>query len=313
MNNPSVSRPVARIAAQWFLRLQYEQPSAEERQAFELWRAASEENERAWLLAAQVTHQLKTLPRTLSRDILQRPATVSRRTALGALSSLIVLGSVGLGLPRTQTYGALTADLRTGVGEVRHIKLADGTVISLNTDSAVDIQYNDTQRRLTLRKGELFVATASDHRPMVVDSSYGTFIPQGTRFSVRQFDDHDLLHVAQGSVIAAVQGAPDIRLLVVAGGQARVTRTNVLPLTAAPSVDWVNGVLRVNRMRLADVIKELGRYRAGWLRCAEEVADLQISGAFQLNDIDAALAALALSFPVQVRYVTNYWVTVLPA
>jgi transmembrane sensor len=42
------------------------------------------------------------------------------------------------------------------------------------------------------------------------------------------------------------------------------------------------------------------------------VAGLRISGAFQLQDTDAVLAALPSTLPVQVRYRSAYWVTIVP-
>ena len=308
-----VSRPVARIAAQWFLRLQHGQPSDRERQAFEAWRQANEEHERAWHLAAQLNHQMQALPKDLTVATLERPSLISRRTALGGITSLIVLASLGVGLPRTRSYSALTADVRSQVGEIRHLTLSDGSEITLNSDSAVDVQYTETTRRLIMRKGELFIATAPDTRPMVVESAYGAFAPVGTQFSIRQFDDYDRLYVREGRVNAAVLGQPGMLMTVAAGGHVRVSATTVANDESNVSTEWVKGVLRANRMRLADLLVAFARYRQGWIRCAPEVADLPISGVFQLNDIDAALAALAMSFPVQVRYVTRFWVTVASA
>ena len=55
-----------------------------------------------------------------------------------------------------------------------------------------------------------------------------------------------------------------------------------------------------------------GRYRPGLLRCDPAVAPLRVSGAFQLHDTDAVLAALPATLPVSVRYRTSYWVTIGP-
>ncbi|KAG1060900.1 hypothetical protein G6F40_018041 [Rhizopus arrhizus] len=74
----------------------------------------------------------------------------------------------------------------------------------------------------------------------------------------------------------------------------------------------MRGVLYANQLRLDAFASELGRYRSGVLRCDPEIAHLRISGAFQLNDTDAVLAALPATLPVQVRYRTAYWVTIGP-
>jgi transmembrane sensor len=65
-------------------------------------------------------------------------------------------------------------------------------------------------------------------------------------------------------------------------------------------------------MSLASFAAELGRYRPGLLRCDPEVAQLEVSGAFQLHDTDQALHALTQVLPVEIRYRTRYWVTIAP-
>jgi len=66
----------------------------------------------------------------------------------------------------------------------------------------------------------------------------------------------------------------------------------------------------VENARLADLVAELGRYRAGHLGVAPEVADLRITGSFPLNNTDLALKALTPALPVQIEQRTHWWVTV---
>jgi len=74
-----------------------------------------------------------------------------------------------------------------------------------------------------------------------------------------------------------------------------------------------DGVISARNMRLSDFIVELSRYRPGVLRCTEEVADLRVSGTFQLADNDQVLALIAQSLRLHVDYRTRYWVTVTAA
>lgn len=74
---------------------------------------------------------------------------------------------------------------------------------------------------------------------------------------------------------------------------------------------WSQGVLFARNQRLADFAVELGRYRRGLLRCAPEVANLRITGAFQLHNTDAVLAALPDTLPVSVVYRTRWWVSIV--
>ncbi|MCD0506295.1 Fe2+-dicitrate sensor, membrane component, partial [Bordetella petrii] len=77
--------------------------------------------------------------------------------------------------------------------------------------------------------------------------------------------------------------------------------------------DWLRGVLHARDMRLDGFAAELARYRPGLLRCDPDVAALRISGTFQLHNTDGTLQALPALLPVQVRYLTAYWVTLAPA
>jgi transmembrane sensor len=69
-------------------------------------------------------------------------------------------------------------------------------------------------------------------------------------------------------------------------------------------------VLYAEEMRLADMLAEVARYRSGVLRCDPAVAQLRVSGVFQLDDTDRILAVLAQTLPVRVDARTRYWVTV---
>jgi transmembrane sensor len=66
-------------------------------------------------------------------------------------------------------------------------------------------------------------------------------------------------------------------------------------------------------MRLGDFVSELRRYRAGHLSCDEVVADLRLSGTFPLVDTNRVLDTVARTLPVEVVFITRYWVTVRAA
>lgn len=308
MSTQPIARPIAQQAARWLLRLQQDR-SPQALQACAAWRAEHAEHERAWQLAARFSAQVQAIPPQLARTALQRPAALGRRATLKALTSLVVLGSLGVTLQRSGSLDGLMADIRTGVGERRLVTLDDGSELHLNTDSAVDIRFSASERLLVLRKGELYLRTGADPRPLRVQSAWGAFQPVGTRFAVRQLDGHDRLQVFEGAVMAtSLQGDA---LRTGAGEQAVVGADGLSRLgPVSAGSGWIDGVLRVERMPLAEFVAELGRYRSGWTRCAPEVAGVLVSGTFQLNDTEAALAALAMAFPVRVRYVTRYWVTV---
>ncbi|BAP43459.1 FecR domain-containing protein [Pseudomonas sp. LJDD11] len=309
-----IDREIARQAAAWILRLQAADVTEQDHQNCAHWRRQHAEHERAWQLANRFSEQLQSIPPAVGRSTLYRSANLKRRLALKSLTTMIVVGSLGFAASRSPAVVSLVADISTGVGERRTVSLSDGTLVQLNTDSAIDVRYTPAERMLVLRKGEIFVTTGrADGRPFSVESGLGNYRPIGTKFSVRQLADHDLLQVLEGQVAVVPHQAPGVRLDVAAGQQARVTTRTVQALPEpVRGIDWLDGVLRVERMPLADFVAELGRYRRGWTRCEPQVAGLLISGAFQLQDTDSVLAAVALTLPVKVSYVTRYWVTLGP-
>ncbi|MBD1554585.1 FecR domain-containing protein [Pseudomonas typographi] len=306
-----ISRDVARQAAHWLV-LMHEQPlSAAQQQACARWRATNPEHERAWQRVQHVQHQLGSLPSAMAMGTLNR----ERRQALKTLLVLAAMAPAGYFSYRFGAGQGWMGDYRTGVGDRQQLTLTDGSVVDLNTDSAVDVRFDAGQRLIRLVRGELLISTGIDPagRPLRVASEQGIMEPLGTRFSVRQFSGITQLAVLQGRVRATpAQAAPKV---VEAGEQVQFSREAFGPLRPASelSTRWTQGQLVAENMRLSDFLQELSRYRPGRLHGDESVSDVRISGGFQLDNSDAILAALPMTLPVKVEYRTRYWVTVSKA
>jgi transmembrane sensor len=217
------------------------------------------------------------------------------------------------------------ADYRTGTGERRSVTLADGSELTLNTRTSVDVSMDATRRLLALREGEILVQTAHsatgqsgsarDGRPFMVHTPQGRILALGTRFTVRSEGDETVVSVLEHAVEIQALQDPGRPLRLQAGQQARFGRNGVQPASAADPafVSWVGGSLIVDGWRLQDVVRELARYRPGRLACDPAVADIRVSGVFPLADTDKALAVIARAFPVRAAGMTRYWLTLVPA
>ena len=330
---PAVERNVAREAARWLLRLSSGRATDADVHACDQWRASKAEHEHAWQRAQRVNERFGLIPSALGMATLNRPELSSRRAALKTLVALVVAGPVGWAAWRADPMN-WTADYRSGAGERRNVVLADGSTLQLNTASAVDVVFDATTRLLRLRAGEIAVHVVADSvanpvrnsaassaadsvaapfapRPFVVRTRLGDIEAPPSRFCVRQDGLQCQVSVQEGRV--RVSRAGQI-LNLAAGQQGSLSDAGLSdPSPADPHAgDWMRGVLHASQLRLDAFAVELGRYRPGVLRCDPEVAHLRISGAFQLNDTDAVLAALPATLPVQVRYRTPYWVTIGP-
>lgn len=314
MSAQPIDRDIARQAARWYVRLQGPRVSEAQRRDCERWRAADPEHERAWQLAEGFNRRLGLIPPQLGLETLDRSHAATRRQALKLLALLLATAPAALLIRRTQSWQQLNADVRSGIGEQRQMSLADGTQVHLNTDSAVDVAFDGASRRVRLVAGEVLIITAKDPagRPFIVETAQGEIEPIGTRFLVRQWPEDSQVAVLEGAV--KLNSRAGESQLLKAGEQARFNARHVgdvEPLDARIA-DWTRGVIKAERMSLASFAAELGRYRPGLLRCDPEVAQLEVSGAFQLHDTDQALHALTQVLPVEIRYRTRYWVTIAP-
>lgn len=303
-----ISRDVARQAAHWLVLMHEQSISVAQQQACARWRATDPEHERAWQRVQHVQQQLGGLPPTLAMGTLNR----DRREALKALLVLATIAPAGYLGYRLGAEQGWMADYRTAIGARRQLTLADGSVVDLNTDSAIDVRFDAGQRLIRLVRGEVLISTGADaaRRPLRVASEQGLMEPLGTRFSVRQLSGTTQLAVLQGQVRATpAQAAPQV---VQAGQQVSFSASRFGPLRPASALatHWAQGELVVDSLPLEDFLHELTRYRPGWLHCDESAAALRISGCFQLDNSDAILAALPATLGVTVNYRTRYWVTV---
>ena len=68
---------------------------------------------------------------------------------------------------------------------------------------------------------------------------------------------------------------------------------------------WRDGRLFVDGATVDEVVDELSRYHAGWIIVSDpRLAKQRVTGLFDLNDLDRALAALVQPFDGRVRSVT---------
>ena len=314
---PPFSDETADAAADWLTLLMSDDVTDADRQRWQQWRGAHPEHERAWQQVEQFTARLGGLHRAAAyRALSPALAAPARRKAMRALFWLGTAGATGVIASRTPTWRQSVADHRTGTGEQRTVSLDDGTRLTLDTASAVNVRFDTQRRLLQLVAGEVMVTTGhadGDSRPFFVDTAEGRIRALGTRFSVRQADGRTHVAVLESAVeIAPTAGGT--RTL--HAGERTVFTTQAVDAPTAvdeQTVAWSLGQLIADDMRLGDFLDELGRYRPGIVRCDPAVAGLRFSGVFPLNDTDRILAMLPNVLPVQVRLRTRFWATVEPA
>jgi transmembrane sensor len=302
------------------------------RSACEAWRAADPLHERAWQELQAVEQEFRKVSPVFRKQAFKTLETAQRHRGidkrhrkalklLGVCAAVVAVSQLVAGQSSWRHWMAgFGADYVTATGERRTVRLADGTQLMLNTASAVDVEFAPDLRLIILRQGEIFISTGKDvssstgRRPFLIETAQGRFEAIGTRFLVRQEESQIRLRVEEGAVALPAQ-ATGSRVIVESGQEFMVGGAGPVPVTESrfDAAGWIDGALVAKQMRLEDFLAELSRYRTGWLRCDPGVADLRVSGVFQLDDTDHVLDALTRSLPVRIERRTRYRVTVIRA
>ncbi len=306
-------RHALRAAAQWMAQRAGAPDEIALQHAWRKWQMESPVNRWAWQRVENLQAQLGSLPGAVAYQALDHaPVALPQLTRRSLLKGVVLIAGAGsLGWSGYRQSPLWLADERTRVGERRSLQLADGTRLILNTSTAVDIDFSHRLRLIRLRAGEIRIITGKDSRPFVVRSAEGDMQALGTRFDVRQNNGSTGLSVAEHAVQIRLDDGRTQRID--AGQATQFSRQNFGPVQALEpgSGDWVEGRLLIDDWPLHRLLNELRRYRTGYLGCADEVAGLRVSGAFPLDNIDAALAAVARALPVDVVQYTRFWTRVI--
>ena len=205
-------------AREWLIRLDRDDPpSKAEVSALRQWADQSRAHHSELVRISQLWNDANIL-NELSTPVYDR-ATVTWRDLIGKLyaacspttkwaaaaASAVLAVALSISLlppPITHTNGLYI----TAIGEVQEQRLVDGSVLQLNTDSQVQVSYNEGVRKIRLLKGEAHFEVTSDPQwPFQVYAGDGMVKAVGTAFSVRLNPEQVNVIVSEGIVdIASV-------------------------------------------------------------------------------------------------------------
>jgi transmembrane sensor len=340
---------IAEQAAEWFV-TNDEGPLGEQESATLVkWLKASPDNVEEFLGVAVVARDLRAacLKAGLSADAIlaqERAGNASQPQSAWwrwwdavrdfqiagwqvAVGALLAVGVVSLGwhpwwggrpVGQIASVPAVAAlHFKTGHGEQQTQRLADGSLLHLNTDSAVTVRYGRTERQVTLSSGEVnFEVVHAADRPFRVIGGTAEIVDLGTRFDVRLEGGATLVTVAEGRV--AVRPVPEGA----SGGSSRSDRPSAFvqlkadeQLRVAPDswpatpvvVDaqrttaWLHRQIMFDNEPLDRVASEFNRYTSTPIEItAPQLRDLKVSGVFATDNSTAFVAFLRTLDGVQV-------------
>ena len=310
-------------ATTWFVRLRADRVDDADRRSFEAWLQRDPAHADAYARAEALWDELGGIPDPRTETGSPEPADVRpalparprRRRPLqyGALAAGLALVAA-VGLWSAGGYDRLRADHATAVGEIRTITLSDGSVVELNTDTALAIDMTDDRRRIALFRGEAFFTVASDPgRPFEVAAGPGLARAVGTAFNVADGGRSVTVAVTEGRVrVARLAGDADPNDGPVLGADQAARygdggEIEVGPADVATATAWRQGKLVFANRPLRDVVDDIDRYRPGAIIVLDSgIAGARFTGVFNLRDTDAALAAIETALDIDVVQVTPY-------
>jgi transmembrane sensor len=203
----STARKARAEAAAWIVRLHGPQRTPALEAAFRHWLSADEENRLQFERVTQVWDDARGIPAGGITRLTQwsRPA-VKRTWAVAAM----VLAACGLtAFTAYQVWFANS--YRTAIGEQRIVRLEDGSRVSLNSDTQIDIKLTDAMRHVTLVRGEAFFEVAHNpSRPFVVTAGNHDVTAVGTSFLVRYDPDATAVTLVEGQVTVSYAAFPQV-------------------------------------------------------------------------------------------------------
>lgn len=225
-----------------------------------------------------------------------------RRTWAHAAVVLFVCGLVALGAYRIWW----TPSYSTDIGEQRIVQLADGTRVSLNSDTRLVVAYSDEERRLYLERGEGFFEVARNpQRPFVVVAGDREVRALGTSFVVRYEPGRTTVTLVEGRVIVTPLSAPE-ESATIAPGQRLTFSRSAEPRLDMPRIEavtaWRRGEVVLDDTPLADAVVEMNRYDKTQIVIEDpEIAALSVSGLFHTGDSEGFAHSVARMYGLSVR------------
>jgi transmembrane sensor len=305
-------------------------------QQLQAWLAQNESNRLEYERALKLWQQLDQLKpatfpaREAAQQIwakrIQRKQRIRKAQRTGLMGLLVLTTTFGLNEYR------LTDRYATAVGERKSIDLADGSQITLNTDTQLSVKMTGNRRVIGLEKGEVYVVVAHEiDRSFDVIAGNGRIHDIGTRFNVYSANNVTQVTVAEGKV----QIIPDSKITGARWLDHVISRTafwlqlNSTPknnenpglivgeqisyddqgqinapiaTNAANIIAWRSGRLVFKMAPLETVLNQVQRYhQVSFQYSSDAIKQIRVSASFEIDDLPKILTTLQAALPIKTQ------------
>ncbi|MDM3871198.1 FecR domain-containing protein [Porticoccus sp. W117] len=220
----------------------------------------------------------------------------------------------------------------TRIGEQRQVDLADGTQVTMNTGTQLQVEFSTDRRLIRLDRGEAFFDVASDPKtPFVVSLGGREVTVLGTAFNIHRTGDGFFLAVTEGKVavhrehdepsfnrqsvnlpVGAEQSMNANKQWLFTAGLVAYYKTDTNTIVASRPknvehlIGWTTGVLRFEDIDFHEVILALNRYSAKKILVKDaSLLDEKVNAAVVVSDVSDALNILSYALPIEVVHDFN--------
>lgn len=278
MSTPAVdpTLPPDEAASEWFALKRSGEMTARQLLELRQWLEASHEHQEAWDEAEQswlMAGLLRQDPALmLLRAQARRAFPIARRSLVAAVAAgLVAVAGIGFALTRPSPVSEIVGlsdqqTFRTGVGQRTTVTLADGSVVTLDTDTVLRTDDRGRERRMYLDRGRAFFKVARNpSRPFIVAAAGRTVTALGTAFDVRVGPDEFEVTLVEGKVRVEQPRLlrPSQTAVLKAGYRIAATGPREWEVKATDvgrDTGWVVGRLTFVDEPLAEVAEEMNRY-----------------------------------------------------
>lgn len=275
-----INQRIRNQAAKWFARMQNAEADHPDRSKFDAWLMESPAHANEYSAIAAVWDDFDSTAKmqALAQAMAQKNSDMAKQrkhyTTMANKAALMVLVMVFSffgyqGWVEWQAQPLMQMAKNSGIAEIIQQELPDGSQLTLNANTEMDIIYYRDKRVIKLKRGEAIFEVSKDaNRPFVVDSGIAKVTVLGTRFAVNQIDGRVVVAVDHGRVQVETKpssGAAEMTPVVLSNGQMAEVRPNTSPVflerNAMDAFGFSSGRLVFENASLNEVAETLSRYR----------------------------------------------------
>tara|TARA_R110000782_G_scaffold127769_1_gene219368 strand:- start:9689 stop:10690 length:1002 start_codon:yes stop_codon:yes gene_type:complete len=225
----------------------------------------------------------------------------SRRKILGGLAAAASIATI---VPIWKMFHSGWQEYETKIGERRSVRIADGSMVHLNTATRLAVKLDADLRHIRLYAGEASFDVAHDKtRPFEVEVNGSIIRAVGTSFNVRLNEMLVDLTVIEGIVAITQRGRTAERL---EAGRSAIIHPDTLAVKPLNEVElsqrtaWHQDMIELNGDSVEQAVAEFNRYLEKPIIIGDtHVGSMHIGGRFNTHDAERFLVALEHSLPIR--------------